>query len=347
MHVALVSGFWGQNIGNAFFNLGGKATLEAAGATVSLVQDQSAYWSFRDEAKGPYSRAWHFIESIEADLLVLQGPLLTRNFGNIWRSTLQHLAARGVPWAILSGGFRSYSADELRVAQSVLSEIPPLFISTRDEPTAKRLAEIFPAVRSGVDSGFFVRNSYDPPTIKADPYLALCFDHYVEPEIVADPKSDIRIRSIAYQMRYPLALDRLAGRSKAHAYIAQFLDRRQPPVALADGTEIVRPEHRTNPHLPFKIYQRPNSIASDEPWTYLALYANAEATISDRVHACVASLAYGRPAHLHNPNTKRKYLFESVGASNIEQTLAEVDPSRLEHEYGSVVGYLNGLLCAT
>ena len=31
MRIGLVSGFWGQNIGNAFFNLGGKACLEAAG----------------------------------------------------------------------------------------------------------------------------------------------------------------------------------------------------------------------------------------------------------------------------------------------------------------------------
>ena len=37
---ALVAGFWGQNIGNAFFNLGGRHLLESAGVQVHLIQDQ-------------------------------------------------------------------------------------------------------------------------------------------------------------------------------------------------------------------------------------------------------------------------------------------------------------------
>ena len=40
--IALVSGGWGQNIGNAFFNIGGKRILEEvfSGHRVEFIQDQ-------------------------------------------------------------------------------------------------------------------------------------------------------------------------------------------------------------------------------------------------------------------------------------------------------------------
>jgi hypothetical protein len=46
--VALVSGGWGQNIGNAFFNIGGKRILEEVFPEyrVEFIQDQPGYWIF-------------------------------------------------------------------------------------------------------------------------------------------------------------------------------------------------------------------------------------------------------------------------------------------------------------
>ena len=46
--VALVSGFWGQNIGNAFFNLGGHWVLrQIFGDTqIAFIQDQPGYRTF-------------------------------------------------------------------------------------------------------------------------------------------------------------------------------------------------------------------------------------------------------------------------------------------------------------
>lgn len=46
--VALVSGFWGQNIGNAFINIGGKRMLEDVFPEhrVEFVQDQPGYRIF-------------------------------------------------------------------------------------------------------------------------------------------------------------------------------------------------------------------------------------------------------------------------------------------------------------
>jgi hypothetical protein len=95
--------------------------------------------------------------------------------------------------------------------------------------------------------------------------------------------------------------------------------------------------------VPIKIYRKPNAIASDEPWTYAAVYANAALTVSDRVHACVASLAYGTPARLHNPTTSRKVLFDPVGADRIEHEVVTVSRGVLDDAWGSLVEFLEGL----
>ncbi len=51
--VALVSGHWGQNIGNAFFNMGGKWILESlfGPGEVAFIQDQPGYRTFHDPQK--------------------------------------------------------------------------------------------------------------------------------------------------------------------------------------------------------------------------------------------------------------------------------------------------------
>ncbi len=98
--------------------------------------------------------------------------------------------------------------------------------------------------------------------------------------------------------------------------IATRLKRQNAPTHVG-AMRIVRPRHRTNPHLPLLLYGEANCVASDEPYTYLTVYANTALTLSDRVHACVASMAYGNEAMLFNPRTKRASLFDAVGAASI------------------------------
>ena len=81
--IALVSGFWGQNIGNAFFNIGGKWILEQAfpDARVDFIQDQPGYRTFHRQSKGNPRNDVGLLSRLKADAIVLQGPLLTRSVG--------------------------------------------------------------------------------------------------------------------------------------------------------------------------------------------------------------------------------------------------------------------------
>ena len=337
--VALVAGFWGQNIGNAFFNLGGRAVLRSAGFEVFLFQDQPAYWTFRNEGKGNYPNAFPAIELLDVDCVVLQGPLFTRNFGRIWIQTLERLAARGIGWAVLGGAFRAYTPQERAVAREVFERFPPRFVSTRDEPTWCGLRGAVRRLNSGVDSAFFTPEAYEPPKLNAE-YVTFAFDHFGEPSLAADPKGPITIGGERFRLSHDRLGDWAALRSKGHAILAAAVRRRDRLPRSVAGRSIVRPDHRTNPHLPLKIYRDSGGIASDEPWTYLALYARTELTFSDRVHACVATLAYGRPAMLHNPSTKRSALFSAAGVAGIEsapKTLVEDERRRSFESIGNFV----------
>ena len=337
--VALVGGFWGQNIGNAFFNLGGRAVLEHAGCVVSFIQDMPAYATFRNERRGNFANALPILDDLELDLLVLQGPLFTVNFGNIWRSQLLRLADRGVGWAVLGGAFRKYTREEQRTARQVIDDVPPVFVSTRDAETATMLDGAPTAVRNGVDSAFFLPEAFDPPSMSSA-FVTFTFDHYPEPRLVADPAGVITIGEVRYSPQHGRAGEWAAGRSKAHAVLSQILSRRNTRPAELGGLRVVRPDHRTNPHLPLKIYKEPNAIASDEPWTYLTLYANTQLTYGDRVHACVATLAYGRPAMLHNPGTERSRLFGAVGCAGITSAPCTLSAERRAEELAAATEFV-------
>jgi hypothetical protein len=122
------------------------------------------------------------------------------------------------------------------------------------------------------------------------------------------------------------------------SYASSLTDRRRLPSTIG-GLAVLRPEHRTNPFVGWKVYRHPGTVVSDEPYTYLTTYANARLTLSDRVHACVAAVAYGRPAMLFAP-TPRGSLFERVGLGDIRQRPVCLPENRRVRERDALLGFL-------
>ena len=106
---------------------------------------------------------------------------------------------------------------------------------------------------------------------------------------------------------------------------------------------VIRTDHRFHPHFRGKIYRQPNSFVADLPHGYLNLYANAEFTLSDRVHACAVTLAYGHSAMLF-AKTDRHGLLGRVGAEGITEHPVKLDMKRLENEKKSQIDWLNNVL---
>lgn len=346
--VALVAGFWGQNIGNAFFNIGGKWILEQVFGVgnVAFIQDQPGYRTFHDQSKGNPANDIELLRFLDVDYIVLQGPLLTTSYANLWRPTFQALAARGTKILLIGAAFFKFRTEEYAAAKAFVEEFPPALISTRDSRSYEQIKSwgLDIPLFDGMDSAFFAPKAYTPFVLTAPPYVALNFDRYIEPtisvEAKAKPGADFAFErnGKTWSLEIPALPSKLAHRSKVQAYLGHLLDRRKLPTEI-DGLMAVRPEHRVNPHMTNKIYQHPNAVASDEPWTYFNIYANADLVLADRVHACVAALAYGRPAMLFTPSP-RAVLFERVRANAIKDRPVSLDIEWLESQRQEQLAWL-------
>ena len=112
---------------------------------------------------------------------------------------------------------------------------------------------------------------------------------------------------------------------------------------MVGNLQIIRTDHRFHPHFRRKIYQQKNSFVADLPYGYLNLYANAEFTLSDRIHACAVTLAFGHSAMLF-AKTDRHGLLDRVGAENICNRLVKLDMPRLEEEKKNQIDWLRMIL---
>jgi polysaccharide pyruvyl transferase WcaK-like protein len=345
--VALVSGFWGQNIGNAFFNIGGKWILEQifGQGKVEFIQDQPGGRTFHNAEEGNPKNDVGFLQYLDIDYIVMQGPLLTETAAQLWAPTLAALTSRGTKVILLGAAFFKFREREYASARNFLKRFPPALISTRDSRSYDILKsfELGVPLYDGLDSAFFAPKVYTPFKTTGVDYYAFNFDRYPEPTIVLGNntvQADARFEAdgATWNLQTPKTASRLAHRSKVQAYLGHALDRRQLPSEL-NGRMIIRPEHRFNPHMSYKIYQHPNAVAADEPWTYFTVYANARLTLADRVHACVITLAYGKPAMLFTPSP-RAAIFGRIGCGDIRSRPVSADLEHLEDERQKELAWL-------
>ncbi|WP_421717901.1 polysaccharide pyruvyl transferase family protein [Algiphilus sp.] len=347
--VALVCGQWGQNIGNAFFNIGGDYVLKRVFGEggVGYHQDQPNYRTLHNKFKGNPANYVDFIRHLDIDYLVLQGPVLNGWMRKSWQTTFKALRENNTKVILLSCAFFKFDDGEISAVKSFLEDYPPALISTRDSRSYGILEEWLPSVPkyNGIDSGFFLNRCVAPFNVREGVrYITKNFDRYPEPEILtSDPGANynskkVEIEGEHYWLSVPKFLDSQSHKGKVRAYLADVFDRRKLGRDF-NGKMVVRLEHRFFPHMTHKIYRQPNATASDEPWTYVNIYANTDFTLSDRVHACVASLCFGRPAMLFTPSP-RQALFGRVGVSDIRDKLVSLDLERLDHEQEAEIGWL-------
>lgn len=350
--VALVYGFWGQNIGNAFFNVGGKWIVEQMFPEhdVLEIQDQPGYRTFHKQHTGNPKNDVGLLEHLDVDYVVLQGPMLTSNFRHLWEPTFKALRKRGVKVVLLSAAFFQYTDREINDVRKFLSEYPPVLISTRDGDSYEHVHDLAEQTYSGIDSAFFAPKAYRPVPLEIEPYVTLNFDQYPEPRIDTVPSDQslsgdfdktFEALGLTWGAKQPWLQMKFSDAGQWQCYLGARLDFRKLPERVG-GYLAIRPEHRVNPHITWKVYQQPNSIGSDEPFTYFTVYAQTKLTLSDRVHACVATLAYGNPAMLYHP-TPRARLFERVGLTQIREKPVTLDQDYLESERQSQIEALSNM----
>lgn len=323
------------NIGNLFFEISIISDLRKLfgfDAFVYPVEGRSIFpYHFLTGRKSCYLEYGRYTK---ADYFVFSGPIFSRNFKKNFNQVLESMINRGTRFIFLSAGSNEYSQEEKREVRSVLRDIKPVAISTRDQWTYEAYHDLAEHSHNGVCSAFFSSYhfpGYDTPGLGK--YIVLNFEEAPEPDLSDFPFDDLTKSHFQYE-----TVRTCSQSSKLSALLDVF--RRYK--SIYNDYMIIRPFHSAVPSPYKSIINRPNKFVSTNPYSYLNIYRNADFVLARRVHACVSALSYGKPAMLFS-DTKRAQLFDRLGLSDIRSRLVTLERRRLDEEHQRFVDFLRQL----
>ncbi len=343
----MLTGYWSTNIGNAFFQLGAEYALNRAypGAHVFLIGDQPGYWNTR---RGNPSNALDYVKHLDLDAVVVLGPYVRPEMEGITGQMLRAQHRKGAKIIVLAAGMMQYDKETIALSRRLMAECPPHIFTTRDRETYEALGDLAVHAYDGVDVATFVPEVFPKIPTDLGPYVVFNFDQIPEP--VIGPKEEFKGRvgrSFEFEgrtwcVRQPRRRTEWSYRARAYPFLDALLLAEVRPGSVG-GLPVLRTDHRYNPFLPSKTYHNPNTYAGDVPFTYLNMYGHSTLTLSNRVHACVATVSYGNPAMLFS-NTPRAYLLKRLGLDAIRERPQRIDMGFLLHEKAALIGWLGARL---
>ena len=345
--IGVLTGYWSTNIGNAFFQLGAVYALQQAypGAHVFPIGDQPGYWN---TSAGNPDNALDYAKHLDLDALVILGPYVRPEMNGIVSDLIRTQHEKGAKIMVLAAGMMQYDPGTIELSRSLMKECPPHIFTTRDTETYNALGDLAEFAFDGVDVATFVSDLFPKVPTDLEPYIAVNFDQIPEPLISTDPGFSGRVdRSFdfegqSWKVQHPKKRTALCYKHRAYIFLDSLLGLNKGPERL-DGKLIVRTDHRYNPFLMKKNYRASNIYSGDVPYSYLNIYANADLTISNRVHACVATVAYGNPAMLFT-RSPRAYLLKRLGLDKIKDEPQRVDLAFLSDEKAKLIAWLGDRL---
>lgn len=355
--IIITTGTWSTNIGNAFFQLGARYIMSQAapGRAVQLLTDQAGYWQYGKKQE-PANSA-RLLDHVDTAYMVLSGSLLTYSFPELWKQSFEILKRRGTRIILLGVGQFDYSERETALCREFLREYPPYVFVSRDSVTYANFKDLAEHAYDGIDNAYFLPLAYPRMDLDYSPFVVLNFDKGPEPACdLVEANGDsvwgrpgynscrVPFDSATLDIRFPgykrFASDHLG---KYYGYLAGIAGMKKSKQQRLGEYLLLRTDHQTNPLCHRKLYYGPGAFAMDVPYGYFALYGNAEMTLSDRIHACVVTMAYGGRAMLFS-KSPRAQIIERLGATTIFQRPTTLDLAKLDRLRADQIAFLKSVV---
>jgi hypothetical protein len=279
-----------SNIGNIFFDMGGKYILEKSFPESNIFySSQLPKWLFQKCYKEDVDKVFDITSYIKCDLVVIIGMVMCNQFVKTNGDTILNFKKKNIPIMFLSTGALNYNLDEEQIFGKFLKQIDPILFISRDSLSYDIFSKYVKKSYKSIDCGFFLPYYYKLPELLIEPYSVMTFDSKVKFDIKTNYK-------------------------------------------------IINCHHKCI-NCPSNYFIGKDIIISDLIEDYLTLYKNCIETHSDRVHACVATIAFGNYAKLYN-NTKRNLLFNEININNITSNLVKADLNIIEQKRLDLINYL-------
>ena len=322
-------GSWITNIGNAFINLGSTYSIKEANSKIDIHISSRFTADFFNDFIDPTDEYYGFnfpkeiIRYDNIDYIIISGTISSQTF-ELYSKIIQKNERKDIK-LILNGvgcGEGRYSSQEVIKTRHWLEKIKPYIFISRDEKTFNYFNDLAEHSYNGIDCAFFVNNLFSPIKLNSFDYTVLAFDQQSEPKLNINGKivrvshSILNTASFLTTAFRAFNLHNMKGKQVANKLLS----------SIVIGN--------------IGYLEKENYFISDLPQDYLNLYANSNKTYSDRVHACIPTLAFGNPARLFN-KTQRASLFKKVGAVKITEKLVSLNPERIKEEKMKQIDFLN------
>jgi hypothetical protein len=351
-HITHILGGWSPNIGNAFFQLGGYHVLKTVlpEATFSLINEKPGYPQYWNPRGGNPRDYFDLAAAVQSDYLVLMGPMFRPETMKIWGDSLDKIMSRGTRLILLGVAAISYDSQYFEEYRNFLKKYPPYLLVSRDSETYEKLGELAQYAYDGIDLAFFIPDYYPIYGFgNLPPYVAFSFDKAPEPEIYIVPQGkqppDPGKISQSFEFNHETWVvklygwrTRLARKSRYLMFLEGVLFRGEQTKQIGQY-RIIRTDHRYCPTIGRKTFRSPNVMVNDTPYPYFEIYGNAELILTNRLHASIIGLAYGRPAMVVSVSPRLR-MIERLKLADITRHPVRVDSTMLDKEKENLKGFL-------
>jgi hypothetical protein len=301
------------------------------------------------ETQGCPNRDLPMGQWIDVDYVLMGGMTQCVDHFRANERTLHRFIERGARVVVAGGGACDYDDAEVAAVRAFMNSVPIHAFVSRDTYSYEHYGDLSEHSHDGIDSAFFAPDHPSIYPLAVDEFIVSNFDNLPEPLIVnaSNLEDKQTVRVVDGKSEVLLSRLRRAGGAIAHGRLPRSAADDSGKVSWdpidAQGRLVMRTHHALIPHRD-RDFADPYTLMSDLPWDYLSLYARAHTTYSDRIHACIATLAFGNRAQLFGLDVPRLRMFERLGAGNIMEQPLCIDAPRLESEKRRQVEFLREVL---
>lgn len=302
MKILIENSTW-NNIGDAFyqsvlFEVFKKLYPEAN----VLMGEGPSTRAFKLRKQVHIDKSFKLMDYQKADLHVFSGPMVQQIFSR-YADKIKEISERGAKYALISVSSDGISDSFRDGIRAFFKQYPPVFFSSRDEATYLCFKDFVPNAYNGICTAFLV-NHYLPVDTIENKFFISSFYTEMEPEYYLKSGSNVNIENVGVKHQ-----QKMFGLPFKYSRHLNFL---RPQQESLNNHKVLRVRQDLSTHFKHIKYSHPNSFMSFNPLSYLALYKSTKFTISDRVHSCAVTLAFGKPARFLY-ETPRAGIFDRLG----------------------------------
>lgn len=197
MKILYYNNCWFTNVGEAFIDIGAMNLLKRVfpHSQIACISEMTAYYGLHSPCKEEDAlsdddilrRCYDPIDVFGADYLVFSGMFACEGFVNECKAKTMadRMKDKGTKIVFLGMGGEAYTPAEVDLCKKYFEIIKPELIVTRDNITYENYKDVVTCLK-GIDSAFWVNESFDPRGFAEKKYDVITFNRSREPELFED-----------------------------------------------------------------------------------------------------------------------------------------------------------------